>query len=397
MNRENTMKKLSVLAVLFFIGVSVYGDENTAMWTRLYNRLNTIEYKLSIMQNIAEQDGRELIPVIMQSLTETNTIRSSISDISEKRLYDKLQKISIKKLGELKALEAEDQIYNALINSDNLIIRGEAITALGKIGSTKYTGELVLMLRNINMRLYGNANMRENETLAYALVTAFEKLKAEETYESVFYASSGWYSPLSGVRERAKEALGIIADDPSEILTGIINKDSDFKNKYLALEAENNSAAPDDKKAVFAAGALDQGITNKPGNIAEQTELSNIRLLSCSMIGASSVKPPEAVPYLKEMIFSNYDINEKLTAISTLGTYKSDEAVAALSAFLRDQNDRQSAGITQSIDRRAVIAVINALGNTGNKAALEEIMVVNTINWSTAVLTAAQAAAAKLK
>ena len=97
------------------------------------------------------------------------------------------------------------------------------------------------------------------------------------------------------------------------------------------------------------------------------------------------------------MIFSNYDINEKLTAISTLGTYKSDEAVAALSAFLRDQNDRQSAGITQSIDRRAVIAVINALGNTGNKAALEEIMVVNTINWSTAVLKAAQAAAAKLK
>ena len=54
MNIKNTMMKISVFTALFFIGFSVYGDENTAMWTRLYNRLDTIEYKLSIMQNIAE-------------------------------------------------------------------------------------------------------------------------------------------------------------------------------------------------------------------------------------------------------------------------------------------------------------------------------------------------------
>ncbi|MDX9800917.1 MAG: hypothetical protein RBT69_06245 [Spirochaetia bacterium] len=397
MRKENTMKKISALIVLISIGALVYGNENAAMWTRLYNRLDTIEYKLTIMRSIAEQEGRELIPVILQSLTETNSARSSISEITEKRIYNQLQKTSIKKLGELKALEAEEEIYNALVNSEDLIIKGEAITALGRVGSTKYIAELNLMLRNINMRLYSNKNARENETLAYALVTAFEKLQSEETYESVFYASSGWYSPLSGVRERAKEALKIIASDPSEILAGIMKKDSDFKNKYLALEAENNSSAPDEKKGVFASAALDEGITNKPGNIIEQTDLSNIRLLACSMIASSSVKPPEAVPYLKEMIFSNYDINEKLTAISTLGTYKSDEAVAALSSFLRDQNNRKSAGMTQTIDRRAVIAVINALGNTENRAALEEIMVVNTIDWSTAVLKAAQGAAEKLK
>ena len=392
------MKKSALILIMTAaIAASLSGDELAAMWTRLYNRIDTLEYKLSIMQSIAEQESRELVPLISEALAETNSNRRSITDASQKRLYHMLQKIIIRELGDYKALETEEQIYDALKNTDNLQVKTEAITTLGRIGSIRYLEDLNIMLRNINMRSSAGSDRREEETIAFALITAFENLRKIETFEQVFYASNSWYSPRSGVRDRAKKALKLITEDPTDVLLVILRKESDFNKKYQALQAQKDSAAPDEKKSFVAAGGLHEGIINKAGDISDQTILSSIRLLSCSIITESSVKPPEAVSYLEEMIFSNYDLNEKLTAIGTLGTYKSNEAVKSLSSFLRQQNDRQSSGMVKLVETRAVVSAINSLARTENPAALEEIMVVNTIDWPSEILRAAEAAIKKLR
>ncbi len=265
------MKKISLLFILSFIASSAFGDELASMWTRLYNRLDTLEYKLEIMQNITEQESRELVPVITEALSETNSRRSGINDHNEKRLYNQLQRITIRKLGEFKAIEAEEQIFESYRSTDDLLVKTEAITALGRMGSTRYTEEFSQLLGKINMRLSGNANMRENEAIAYSLIAAFENMRRIETYEPVFYASFGWYSPRSGIRDRAKKALKIISDDPSEVLLQILKKESDLRNKYLALEALSDSSSPDSKKTALAVQGLHEGITNKAGNITEKT------------------------------------------------------------------------------------------------------------------------------
>ncbi len=48
--------------------------------------------------------------------------------------------------------------------------------------------------------------------------------------------------------------------------------------------------------------------------------------------------------------------------------------------------------MTKLIDRRSVLAVINAMGNTGSKAAIEELMIVGTAEWTGTVKRAAKAA-----
>jgi HEAT repeat protein len=392
------MKKSALMLFLITITASsIAGDELAAMWTRLYNRLDTLEYKLSIMQNIAEQESRELVPLISEALAETNSNRRSITDSNQKRIYHMLQKIIIKELGDYKALETEEQVYEALKNTDSLQVKTEALTSLGRIGSVKYLEELTLMLRNINMRTSAGSDRREDETIAFALIITFENLRRIETFEQAFHASSGWYSPRSGVRDRAKKALKIITDDPTDVLLDILRKESDLNKKYLALLAQNDSAAPDEKKSSLAVRGLHEGITNKASDISDKTRLSAIRLLSCKILTDSSVKAPEAVTYLEEMLFSNYDLNEKLTAIETLGTYKSIEAVKSLSSFLRQQNDRQSSGMVKLAETRAVVTAINSLAKTENPAAVEEIMIVNTIDWPAEVLRAAEAALKKLK
>jgi hypothetical protein len=269
------------------------------MWSRLYNMVDTLEYRLAIMENMAEEESRELAGVITTALSETNSARSAITDHNEKRIFDRLQRLAIRKLGDLKAIEAETEIYEALRNSDNLTVKTEAITALGRLGSHKYIRELSLMLRNLNMRLSGNANMRENEALAYSLVSAFENMVPLK-HMSLFSML-----PPDGIRQdlgsgKGKNALRLIMDDPTDILLEIIRKETDFAGKYLALEAQNGSLASMKTRQKLQLQDSMKGQENKTNSISENAELSKIRLLSCRIISNSAHKPGEAVPFRKK-------------------------------------------------------------------------------------------------
>lgn len=387
---------LALLILILLTPSFIFSSETSSMWIRLYKRFDSLEYKLDIMKNIVEEDSRDIIPLLSDALTETNQMRENITNETEKHIYNEIQSLAVKKLGEMKAVESQDIIYRISNETDSIILKGEAITALGRMGSTKYTEQFNLMLRNINMRLTGSTNQREDEIIAYSLILMFEDLKIIDTYESVFNASTGWYSSKSQVKKRAKTALKKIIKDPTEILIKIMKSDPKFNNKYAALTAEYESDASDENKSLFAVEALEQGITHISNDITEQTELSRIRTLACEMITASVSKPAEAIPYLEEILFSRFDVNEKLTCIETLGSYTSDEAALTLSKFLRQQNEWKSEGMTKLIDRRAVLAVINAMGNTGSKAAVEELMIVDTAEWTGTVKRAAKAAVKKI-
>ncbi len=88
--------------------------------------------------------------------------------------------------------------------------------------------------------------------------------------------------------------------------------DSKYKNKYAALTAEYESNASNENKSLFAVEALAQGISHVSNDLTEKTQLSRIRTVSCEMITESSSKPAEAIPYLEEILFSRFDVNENL-------------------------------------------------------------------------------------
>ncbi|MCL2706121.1 MAG: HEAT repeat domain-containing protein [Spirochaetaceae bacterium] len=391
------MKKLQLILVFIIVAMPVF-SQSAEMWLGLYDRIDTLEYKYSILQNVVDTEDRGLIPLFQKALDDTNLIVQSSLDNSDKKFFDEIQKISIKKLGDFKVIEAEEAIFRAYQHTNIILIQTESIVALGKMGSVRYLDDFIITLRNINMRTEGNTNMSDNEAIASALITYFENVKDEKSYEAVFYASTGWYSSRSGIKERAKNALKLISDDPSSILKNIIEKDPSFSNKILALSTENESSASSQQKSELAVAALNEGIRHITSSVAESMELLTLRLLACNMLSESSYKALAAVPYLERILFDNYDVSEKLTVIETLGTFKNNEAVATLTTYLKDQNKKQADGMSPFIDRRTVIATINALGNSENSAAQEELIIVTTIpTWSTAVIQAARTALEKLK
>ncbi|MCL2792554.1 MAG: HEAT repeat domain-containing protein [Spirochaetaceae bacterium] len=392
------MKKLQLLLICIIIIVApAFSQESADMWIQLYDRLDTLEYKYNILQNIVDSDDRALIPLLQKVLDETNRTTLSTVTTTDRRYFDEMQRIAIRKLGEFRVIESEDAIFQAFRNNTNLVVRTDAIMALGNMESDKFIDDFIITLRNINMRAESNFSVSENEAMAFALVNYFENIRDIRSYEVLFYAASGWYGPRSGIRENARNILQLITEDPSEILKNIIENDPSFENKILALSIANDSSISDERKSNLAVSGLREGIRHITHTTAEIMQLSTLRLLASNMLLNSPHKDPEAIPYLERILLDNYSTSEKLAVIETLATYRSNEAVETLLKFLRDQNTKQTAGMSPHIDRRTVIATINALGEIGNPAARGELIVVTTIpSWATAVVQAAQAALARL-
>ena len=121
-----------------------------------------------------------------------------------------------------------------------------------------------------------------------------------------------------------------------------------------------------------------------------------LRTLAAALLKSTSLTRPEAVPLLEQMLYIDYDVNEKITALEALATSELEDPVLALVKFLRYQNERQASGLTTQ-DNRVIISTLRAIGSLGNKAATEELIMVRHSNWSGTVVREAAAALEKLQ
>jgi HEAT repeat protein len=342
-----------------------------------------------------------MVPVLQQALQERiQDLRNPKSTTEEKQAME-VTSLVVEELGRLKATQTARYVWEVVQSVEDPMLKSEAIIALGKMGAKQYAVDMARMLRNINFNYDQIQNQRANETLAYALVKALERFKDPVGYKPVFFASTGWYSSRSGVKERAEEALSVIVDNPTEQLTEIIKDEDNFRIKLQALEAELDSNAPPADKASVAALAFKESIQKVAQNKIERRELKELRVVSLNAIQQISEKDQDAVPYMQEMILGYrkdriYDIDEMLALLNAMGTYSSDPVARTLSDFLRYFNERREFSPPDSF--RIVKATIIALGNTGNPIAIEELnMVIISQYWESSVRNLAEEALEKVK
>ncbi len=370
-----------IVLIAFFAGLHMLpAGEVAAVWTRLYDRARNLDQKYQIMMNIVEQNSRDMVPVLTRALGEQVSNFENPRSTTEKQKQIRLTKMLVKELGNLKARDAADLTWQVLQNTDDAILKGEAILALGKMGARKYGEQMALMLRNINYAGSEVSKQRENEIIAYSLVKAFERLKHEAGLEHVFFASEGWYSGKSGVKEAAKRALQAMTDDPTDMLIGVIEKNDDFKWKLAALEAERRSNAAPERKAQVAAAALEEGVRLSFENLVQKRQLKQLRLTALRML-ADLPKPEGSnlVPNMEKMLLDYqreraYDEDEVLQLLQTMGTFDSEEMAEIVSNFLAYLNERREFGPVSSL--RIAKQTIQTLGNIGSVKGIEELTVV---------------------
>ncbi len=402
MRHSKTRTILAALILLLLTASFVSASEVAAVWTRLYGRARTLDQKYQIMLNIVEQDSRDMIPVLIEALEEQVANFENPQSTSEKQEQIKLTKMVVKELGNLKARDAADLVWQVVQSSDDVILKGEAILALGKMGARAYGEEMALMLRNLNYAGGEVDKQRENEILAYSLVKAFERIKHEAGLEHVFFASDGWYSSRRGVKEAAKKALQVMTEDPSDMLEQVIKTNDNYKWKLAALEAEQRSNAPEQRKAELAAEALEEGIRLDWKNLVEKRQLKSLRLTALQMLKVYP-KPDSStlISNMERMLIDyrrerRYEEDEVLVILETMATFRTDEMAEIVSEFLKYLNERREFGPVSSL--RIATQTVRTLGEIGSSQGIEELTMVKLSNyWERAIRREAEAALEKIQ
>lgn len=395
------MRKATIIAVILACScvAAVWAGDTAAMWTRVYRRAESLEDRYLIMQTIVAQDDQQLAPLLVGTLKELNSEREQLSTTTERLMHTEFTSMIVREIGDLAAAAAKEQLFDLVKNARDARLRAEAALALGKVGAVEYADDIAILLRNLNLNYDRSADTgaadADAEILAYGCVLALERFKKPIGYTPLFFASIGWYSPASRVRQTAREVMPTVIDDPTDILKDLVKLEGEYSVKLQALQAERESSAPAERKVEVAVEALRQGLFREPTTVTEASALNQLRLDSMAMLITYGAKSEEAVGLLEELIYRNLDVNEKLTAIAALTAEGSDEAVMVLVDFLKLQNERQSSGVTPD-DYRIIRATIQALGEMGSPLAVEELTVVRISNWTGSIVREANAALEKI-
>jgi len=397
--------KLKILMMLLLVIVGsqfVVANEIAAMWTRLYERARTLDQKQQIMMNIVEQHSRDVIPVLTDALDEEVRTFRNTANVTEAGQKIELMEMVVQELGRLKAREAIPVVWETVQVVEDPILKSEAIMALGSMGARQYAEDMAMMLRNINFNYDDIQNQRKNEIIAYALVTALGRLGEAVGYEPVFFASQGWYSGRRQVKQQAEKVLQQIVDDPSDQLLQILRTNDDFELKLAALEAAERSDAPEISKAELAAAAIDEGLNYSPKNKSESRILKTIRLNALEMLKKypqpENERLLENLSSMLQMYRTNrlFDEDEMLPLLEAMGTFNGADVARPLAELMGYYNQRREVAPPDSY--RIVRALIQAIGNVGHLAGIEELTIVTISDyWENSIQREAQAAISKIQ
>jgi hypothetical protein len=387
--------RITVCLLLAAITVgALAANEVTAVWERVYRQAVSDEQRYAVMLKIMELKNKEFAPLISESLEKLYAGKIESPDSSQTRTKLALAKLLVQELGNLRSLDDAQLVLDIYRDVKDPFLKSEAAIALGKMRATDSVELLARDLGDINLKP-DQANPRPKEILAYGLVQALELMHSPAGFEPVFFASLGWYSGSSQVKETARAALKTLVEDPSPQLKNIIIKDTQYDHKQRALDAANESNAPAAAKAEIARIGLDQGLSAHESDVQKNAQLSAIRMTSTRMLVTSQDHSAQAAALYRQMLDLKYNADEVLVSYVALGRNGSEEAVGLLVAKMNDYNERQKAGKNTADDRKFIMQIIQSLKDSGSAKAKQVLVEAQYANHDgTVARTAADAAAA---
>jgi hypothetical protein len=374
------MKRFFLSAALCSVAAVSFASEELDVYAMMYRSSASIQERYAVLRNVAEAKmpdaGSLYAEALAQLLLEQPNLRTTV----EKDAADASARLLAGLLGELKYAGAAANLWRAVENFDNPLVKADALIALGQTRSPELFPFVQRILSDLNLR--PSADPDAGEKIAYGAVIALEKYRKIEGYAPVFFASAGWYSRR--VKEQAARSLPFIADDPSEALVGII-RSGGYDGKLLALEKENASKASAEAKAGVALVGLEEGWKAATNDVKDRVVLSQLRKLAVDMLAKHGSSSPAAVPLLERSYKEGIDAEERISAVNALSGNRSDEAGKALSSFLMALNGkRRDNNITQE-DERMVRVVIPAIGIQGSAFGKIALQSVEFQDWTNAV------------
>jgi len=369
------MKKILITLVFLLAGAGsfLYADEKSAVWERIYRNAVSDEMRYAVLLNIRELHDRQLGQLLADALTDLVSRRIELGNNNEVEVKVRLATGLVQELGELKEVAAADQVFQVYKDTVNYpFLKSEAAMALGKMRSLDYVPNLVRDLADSNLQP-DRDKASAQEIVAFGLVQSLAAMKDARGFEPVFFASIGWYGPQRKVKETAKAMLKTMVTDPTEPLLKILQTQTGAESKLRAVEAEDESSAPDSGKAKVALAALEDGVRVIPANIVEATQWGDLRKKALSVLVRTKDKTPDAAALYRQQYKTAglaRDTSEILSILQVLGVNGTQDSLAYLIELMQGFNVRASTpGLLTDFDVQQVRTILLAFRTAANPAA----------------------------
>jgi hypothetical protein len=383
------MKRYLALAfLLLFVAAGSFCDETAEVYQLLYKQAEGLSMKYAAARSLVDLKDKATAPILSDALEELLLTQKGYSSRADADLYGRAVRMLAQALGDYKYAAAAPFLWDVVQQVPDPLARGEAMISLGKMRALDYIERIALKLRDLNLQ--PTEDRDAGEKLAYSAIIALDKFKDLRGFSPVFFATDAWYPQR--VRQQAARSLPGISDDPTDPIKEIIGVESP-ERKVRALKAESESKASAPRKIEAAVLALDLGHRKSPRDRAEAQLFADLRKLALRMLIANKSVGPESVDGCSASYEQGFDDEERLLALSALGSNGSDPAAAALRGIIVKLNDDQKAGIADETRNRMAKAAIENCAISKNKL-LRPALIAVTFNdrWSGGILLAAQTA-----
>ncbi|MDR2144667.1 MAG: hypothetical protein LBP29_09905 [Treponema sp.] len=365
-------------------------------YTQQFDSMDTIQDQFGIVRSVAEEgdsgNAEFYAHALNRLLAEYHSI--SASAVSERRTADDMAKLLCQKLGEAEYTEAGLNLWRVVESFFDPLVKAEALRALGKVQATDLLPQVVQLLTDINNA--PSEDRLNQEQIAFGAIDGLEAYRDSSGYLPVFFAVTGWYSDR--VKQRARQALPNIMDNPTDPLVSVI-KSSSYNSgvKYTALEVLEASDVTAQQKASGAVASLAEAWRTSTNLVGQRSILASTRKLALSMVRRYGTEDTNVYPLLERCYKEGADEEEQIAALAALSALATDDSARRLSSFLADMNERLRRGTLTREDERLVRVIIPALGNTGRPLARVALRSVLNLDWTGAVQRLAQDALKKIQ
>jgi hypothetical protein len=389
------MKAFIFKVFVVFIPFALFG-QTTGLdtWTEIYNSDPTMPGQLLTLQMVAKQEAADSGPFFAAALSRLLRQYPTLRRPSDLAAADECAMIIARELGTAKYAEAGPDIWKGVETFSNPLVKSELLMALGKAGAVDYLSHVAQVLTDLNTRIPSEQDVQIRDSrVAYGAIISLENFGDISGYLPVFFAANGWYD--SRIKTQAAASLPAITNDPTDPLLQVLQSPGyPYSIKYVALQAEDASRAPDASKARVAAVALAEGWRAATANIHQRNELAQIRKFSIDMIRRYGMEDDNTVYInLARCYREGIDINEKLDAVEALSAIATNQAAALLNNFILAIHQRRQSNALTREDDQMIRALITALGATKRSVGKTSLtMVQQSPSWTNTIRSLAAVA-----
>ena len=304
-----------------------------------------------------------------------------------------LAKITVENLDKVDKSKVSQFFIDLFPLYDSEIIRNSILNSISKLQIND--SKINIVLKDYGFSLLENPQEEPMELL----VSTMEQIDDSSFFPVLFKYAASTNVPES-VRKQSENVISGFVERYKTDMVSIIEKGS-LSEKHLALKIVlNNEKNSDFLRAEIAEKALQVSIIYI-GDTNQKNELIDFQLSAIRELRRVSwTRSADLVVSFFNFARSEYE-NESLAEddyieiISCVEELATSKASSILSDYLAYFNSQTEQGI--SCSESVVLAVINALGNLGNKTAFDNLLYVGYLSYSEEIIEASRVALAGLK